>query len=201
MNNTSISILPAIAALSFLVWNGSTILWLPCLGAVAAIFLLHLAINRLCCSKCKGCKKDLFLTKSILNWALFILLPAVAVSFAAIGAVQWSVLIATVPVGCLSDCVLHSSRRPDKKWKACFYNAEMLFPYVWVSILSMSGILPISTIMIFLSIPIAIGCGKILVNSFGNSTDVTSDLSLRTSHLQTGFTILLILAFIIDKFI
>lgn len=167
---------------------------------IAAIFLLHLVINRCCCSKCTMCR-DLFLVKSVINWALFILLPTIAVSFAAIGAIQWCALIATVPIGCISDCVMHSSRRPDKKWKAYFYSVEMLFPYAWVGILSMFGILPTSTIIIFLSIPIAIGCGKILVNSFGNSTDVVSDLRQRTSNLQMAFTILMITALIIDKFI
>ena len=76
--------MPAIAALALLVWNGSTIMWLPCLAAITGIILIHLLVNRFCGGKCVDDPKTPFIIKSLINWVLFIILPTVLVSYAAI---------------------------------------------------------------------------------------------------------------------
>lgn len=191
--------MPAIAALALLVWNGSTIIWLPCLGAVAAIILFHLLVNRFCGSRCDGSHKHPFLLKSLVNWILFIILPTVIVSYAAIGAVQWIVLLATLPVGILSDTAMHSNNRPEAKWQAYFFNVEMLVPFIWTGVMSMCGLLPVSTIIIFLSIPMAIGYAKRPLNSFAGDKIIVEDLHEKTVYFQITFTILFVVSLIVDK--
>ena len=191
--------MPAIAALALLVWNGSTIIWLPCLAAVAAIIIIHMLVNRFCGSKCEGCPKTPFIIKSLINWVLFIVLPTVIVSYAAIGAIQWIVLLATFPVGILSDTALNSNIKPETRWQAYFFNIEMLIPFIWTGVMSMCGLLPVSTIIIFLSIPMAIGYAKRPLDSHAGDKIIVEDLHEKTVYFQITFTILLVVSLIVDK--
>lgn len=196
---TSTSSMPAIAALALLVWNGSTIMWLPCLATVAAIILIHTLVNRFCGCKCADDPKTPFIIKSLINWVLFIILPTVLVSYAAIGAVQWIVLLATLPVGLLSDTALNSNIKPETKWQAYFFNIEMLLPFIWTGVLSMCSLLPVSTIIIFLSIPMAIGYAKRPLDSHAGDKIIVEDLHEKTVYFQITFTILFVVSLIIDK--
>lgn len=198
---TTTSSMPAIAALALLVWNGSTILWLPGIASVAAIIIIHTLVNRFCIGKCESARNMPFIVKALISWAVFILLPTATVSYAAIGAVQWITLLATVPAGVLSDCVIHSNAQLKSKWQTYFFNVEMLLPYVWVSILSMAGLLPVTTIIIFLSIPMAIGYGKRPLEAWNGDSIILKDLYKKTGDFQITFTILFVLSLIIDKFI
>ena len=87
------------------------------------------------------------------------------------------------------------------KWQTYFFNVEMLLPYVWISILSMAGLLPVTTIIIFLSIPMAIGYGKRPLEAWNGDSIILKDLYKKTGDFQITFTILFVLSLIIDKFI
>jgi hypothetical protein len=55
---------------------------------------------------------------------------------------------------------------------------------------------PMTSIMVFLTIAIAIGCSKTIVNSIEGGAHLTRDLGARTANLLHLFSILLAVAFI-----
>jgi 1,4-dihydroxy-2-naphthoate octaprenyltransferase len=84
---------------------------------------------------------------------------------------------------------------------AKLYAFEMVFPFVWVGICSIAGILPLHTIIIFMTIPIALGCAKTLLNGYDDGPEMTADLDVRTANLQLLFSLLLSVAFVAARFI
>lgn len=62
--------------------------------------------------------------------------------------------------------------------------------YIYVAALSFAGLFPMTTIMVFLTIPIAIGCSKTIVNSIEGGAHLTKDLGARTANLIHLFSIL-----------
>ena len=68
--------------------------------------------------------------------------------------------------------------------------------YAYVAVLTFIGIFPMTSIMVFLTIAIAIGCSKTIVNSIEGGAHLTRDLGARTANLLHLFSILLAVAFI-----
>ena len=120
------------------------------------------------------------------------------------GEIKWDVLLAIVPVGFMTAAIFHSHRRIAKnsctKAYAWIYGFEIIFPFIWVGICSIIGLMPLATIAIFLTLPIAIACAQSMKNSL-SSPEIYTDLSARTANLQVLFSILLTAAFIVGKFI
>ena len=87
------------------------------------------------------------------------------------------------------------------KFSAWLYGFEMMFPFVWVGVCSIIGIMPLSTIIIFLTVPVAIGCAKTMISSVEGGTGLIADLDVRTANLQLMFSALLTVAFVVGKFI
>lgn len=139
-------------------------------------------------------------------------LPTLGTAFVTTGVVDWSVLIIALPVGLITDGILHSNNTRDMvtdrragiktmamglgtKVSAWLYAFEMVFPFVWVGILSMIGVLPMHTIAIFLTLPVALGCAKTMIMGV-DSINIIADLDVRTANLQLLFSVLLSAAFV-----
>jgi 1,4-dihydroxy-2-naphthoate octaprenyltransferase len=88
-----------------------------------------------------------------------------------------------------------------KKASAMLYGFEMLFPYIWVAILSILGYMPVGTVAIFLTLPIAIACAKTMKNAVIGGMTLIADLDVRTANLQLQFSALLAASFIITRVI
>lgn len=144
-------------------------------------------------------------------------LPTLGTSFVATGLIDWSVLIIALPVGLITDGILHSNNTRDMvtdrragistmammlgtKASSWLYGFEMIFPYVWIGVLSIAGILPVYTIIIFLTIPVAIGCAKTMIAT-GADAKIIADLDVRTANLQLMFSVLLTIAFVLAYFL
>ena len=148
----------------------------------------------------------------------FAFLPTLGTAFVATGAIDWSVLLIALPVGLITDGILHSNNTRDmetdkradihtmamslgKKASAMLYGFEMLFPYIWVTILSILGYMPVGTVAIFLTLPIAIACAKTMKNAVIGGMTLIADLDVRTANLQLQFSALLAASFIITRVI
>jgi len=151
----------------------------------------------------------------LLNFAV---LPTLGTSFAVTGAIDWSVLWIAVPVGLITDGILHSNNTRDiasdgvaqirtmamglgTKASAWLYSFEVIFPYAWIAVCSIAGLMPLSTIIIFLTLPVAMGCSRTMMKSIKGGSDIIADLDVRTANLQLLFSALLSVALIVDKFI
>lgn len=183
--------------------TGPELLWIGIAGAALTLLYPFMKYNAL------G-DLDILLT--------FAVLPTLGTSFAVTGTIAWSVLWIAVPVGLITDGILHSNNTRDiasdrvarirtmamglgEKVSAWVYSFEVLFPFAWVAICSIIGLMPLSTIMIFLTLPIAMGCSRTMMKSIKGGVGIIADLDVRTANLQLIFSALLSLALIIDKFI
>lgn len=148
----------------------------------------------------------------------FAFLPTIGTSYVTTGAIDWSVLWIALPVGLITDGILHSNntrdmatdRRADiktmamglgTKASALLYGFEMIFPYIWIGVLSIIGILPTSTVFIFLTLPVAIGCAKTMNSSVTGGTAIIADLDVRTANLRLMFSVILTVTLIVARFI
>ncbi|MBQ1258353.1 MAG: prenyltransferase, partial [Clostridia bacterium] len=118
---------------------GFDLLWIGLAGVVLTLLYPVLKYNAL------G-DIDILLT--------FAFLPTLGTAFVATGAIDWSVLFIALPVGLITDGILHSNNTRDTKHdlragiktmamglgtkvSAWIYGFEMVFPFVWIAVLSM----------------------------------------------------------------
>ena len=118
---------------------------------------------------------------------------AAATSFIATKAFHWDVLLAIVPTGLIAAGITLGRN----KTAAYSYAAEIRATYIYVAALSFAGLFPMTTIMVFLTIPIAIGCSKTIVNSIEGGAHLTKDLGARTANLIHLFSILFAVALLV----
>lgn len=148
----------------------------------------------------------------------FAFLPTLGTSYAVTGAIDWSVLWIALPVGLITDGILHSNNTRDvitdkragittmamglgSRFSAWLYGFEVIFPFIWVGVCSIIGIMPLTTLAIFLTLPVAIACAQTMMHSLTGGAGVIADLDVRTANLQLFFSVLLTIAFIAGKFI
>lgn len=180
---------------------GPVILWCGIAGAILTILYPFFKYNAL---------GDLVILLT------FAFIPVIGTSYAVTGAIDWNTLLVALPVGLITDGILHSNNTRDissdkranittmamslgTKASAGLYVAEMLFPYIWIGICSMIGLMPIHTVVIFLTLPIAIACAKTMSNSVKGGAHMIADLDVRTATLQMQFSILLSAAFVVAR--
>ena len=145
-------------------------------------------------------------------------LPTIGTSFVTTGAIDWNVLLLALPVGLITDGILHSNNTRDamtdkragiktmamalgSKASAILYGFEVIFPFIWVGVLSIIGFFPLTTIIIFLTLVVAIGCAQTMMKSLNGDLKIIADLDVRTANLQLMFSALLTIAFVVAKFI
>lgn len=148
----------------------------------------------------------------------FAFLPTLGASYAATGVIDWSVLYVALPVGLITDGILHSNNTRDVltdkragiktmamalggKFASWLYTFEMLFPFVWIGVLSMIGIMPLHTIIVFMTIPVAVACQRTMKRSLKEGARPIADLDVRTANLQLVFSALLSVAFVAAKYL
>ena len=192
-----------ICGIGLLLVTGLPLLWIGLAGAVLTLAYPYLKFNAL------G-DLDILLT--------FAFLPTIGTSYVATGAIDWSVLLIALPIGLITDGILHSNNTRDMKTDkragintmamslglksaATLYAFEVIFPYAWVGICSIFGFLPLHTIIIFMTLPVALGCAKTMVHGVENKIELIADMDVRTANLQLMFSVLLSIAFVLARFI
>ena len=185
-----------VCGLAIVALTGLPVLWIGLAGVICTLLYPVMKYNAL------G-DLDILLT--------FAFLPTIGTSYAVTGFIDWNVLYIALPVGLITDGILHSNNTRDMrtdaragittmamsmgpKAAAWLYGFEMIFPYVWVGVLSMTGILPVHTVAIFLTLVLAISNAKIMKNSLEGGVGMIADLDVKTANLQLVFSILLALA-------
>lgn len=106
---------------------------------------------------------------------------------------HWEVLLAIVPVGLIASGITHGK----SKTAAYAYAGEIMATFVYVAVLTFVKIFPMTTVMVFLTVPIAVGCSKTIINSIEGGAHLTRDLGARTANLLHLFSILLAAAFVV----
>ncbi len=192
-----------ICGLGIFAVTGLTILWIGLAAAVLTLLYPFLKFNAL---------GDLDIL------ILFGFLPTIGTSYVVTGAIDWNVLWIALPVGFITDGILHANNTRDvqtdgragittmamgfgRKLSIIYYEILVLFPFVWIGVCSMIGLMPLSTIAVFITLPIAIACARTMENFKDGDIRVIADLDVRTANLQLMFSVLLTLAFVAGRFI
>ena len=196
-------IVAAIGGVGLVLLTGLPLLWIGLAGAVLTLLYPMLKYNAL------G-DLDILLT--------FAFLPTIGTAFVTTGAIDWSVLLIALPVGLITDGILHSNNTrdmvPDKraeiktlamglgaKASAVMYSFEVLFPFVWVIVCVAMKLMPWPVLAALVAFPIALGCSKTMMKSPKEGAELILDLDQKTAQLQMVFSLLLSIAFVISKFV
>lgn len=189
--------------LALMALTGLPLLWIGLGGVLCTLLYPYLKFNAL---------GDLVI---LLAYAF---LPTLGTSFVAAGEVIPSVLIIALPLGLITDGILHSNNTRDMatdaragiktmamalgtKSSAILYGFEMLFPFLWIGVCSIAGFMPIWTVAAFMTLPVAIACAQTMKNSVSAGSQLIADLDVRTANLQLMFSFLLTVAFVVARFI
>ena len=198
-----LTIVAAAAGTALMTLTGLTLLWIGLGGVLCTLLYPFLKFNAL---------GDLVI---LLAYAF---LPTIGTAFVTTGAIDWSVLLVALPVGLITDGILHSNNTRDtftdkragirtmamsigSKASAILYGFEVIFPFVWIGVLSIIGFLPLTTIIVFLTLVVAIGCAQTMMKYLDGGSELIGDLDVRTANLQLMFSALLSIAFVVAKFI
>lgn len=193
-------VVSVLSGLGILYCTGLPILWIGLAGAVCMLLYPFLKYNAL------G-DLDILIT--------FAFLPTIGTSYAITGAIDWSVLYVALPVGLITDGILHANNTRDiatdkragivtmamsmgKKSAAWLYAFEVTFPYLWIVVCAVMGIFKLHTILVLISLPMAIKCAKTMLNGY-NDTNAIAMLDMQAAQLQMLFSFMLSFSLISDK--
>lgn len=205
IRNLAIGVLIVAVAggLGLVALTGLPLLWIGIAGAALTVLYPTLKYNAL------G-DLDILMT--------FAFLPTLGTAYVTTGAIDWSVLWIALPVGLITDGILHSNNTRDmipdkraeiktmamglgKKASARLYSFEVIFPFVWIAVCSIMGLMPIYTVFVFLTLPVALGCSRTMIKAVNSDSDIIADLDVRTANLQLMFSVILSITFIVSKLI
>ena len=195
-------VVSVLCGLGILFCSGITLLYIGLAGVVLTLLYPFLKYNAL------G-DLDIVLT--------FAFLPTLGVSYVVTGAIDWNVLYVALPIGLITDAILHSNNTRDmqsdkqagivtlamsmgKKSAAWLYGFEVTYPAIWVGSLVVGGIFSWPTLLVLLTIPMSSKCAKTMIEGY-NDTNTIAALDMRTAQLQTAFSVALSIGFVISKFI
>ena len=180
-------------SLSFIFWKGYSITWLYALIGLPLLCLAMTgAIYRFMFPAFKRNN-----VSNVLVHLLWTGIIAIATSLICSHEIHWNVLSAILPVGLIASGITHGKN----KIAAQSYAFEIMITYLYLAVCSIIGIFPIATVIVFMTIPIALGCSKTIMNSIEGGAHLTKDLGARTANLLHLFCILLSIAFAVARFI
>ena len=197
---TSVAVVGGLALMAL---TGLPLLWIGLGGVLCTLLYPYLKFNAL---------------GDVVILLAYAFLPTLGTSYVVTGAVLPSVLIIALPLGLITDGILHSNNTRDMvtdaragiktmamslgaKSSAILYGFEMLFPFVWVGVCSIAGFMPIATVIVFMTLPVAVACAQTMRNSVEGGVEMIADLDVRTANLQLMFSLLLTAAFAAAKFL
>lgn len=201
--SVALTVVAVVGGIALMALTGLPLLWIGLGGVLCTLLYPYLKFNAL---------GDLVI---LLAYAF---LPTLGTSFVVAGGIVPSVLIVALPLGLITDGILHSNNTRDMatdsragiktmamslgvKSSAVLYSFEMLFPFVWMAVCSIFGFMPIATVAVFMTLPVAIACAQTMRNSVEGGMKMIADLDVRTANLQLMFSLLLTAAFVVARFL
>lgn len=195
-------VVSVLSGIGILLCTGLPILWIGMAGAVCMLLYPLLKYNAL------G-DLDILIT--------FAFLPTIGTSYAVTGVIDWNVLYIALPVGLITDGILHANNTRDiltdkragivtmamsmgKKSAAWLYAFEVIFPYIWILACVVMGIFTWPTVFVFITIPMALKCAKIMLTGYQDINAIAM-LDMRAAQLQMAFSLVLSVALVVSKFI
>ncbi len=187
------------------------------LMCIAGIQLFYVGLGGLLCTLLYPPLKYRALGDLVIMLA-YSILPTLGTSFVAIGEFDLSVLWIAVPVGLITVGILHANNTRDMKHdeRACIktfamllgstgsifaYIFEVLFPFAWVLMCVVFGILPIWVSMTFIALIPAMKNVKMVTSYSKEGMVAVANLDELTAKLQLIFSLLFVFSLIIAAFV
>lgn len=127
-------------------------------------------------------------------------------------------LLLAVPVGLITVGILHANNTRDAatdkaagihtlpivigaKASVTVYCCEIIIPYVWIGVLSIIGIFPLSTVVVFLTLPFACGLCYNMTKFLKLGARRIATLDAATARIQLFFSLALSLGFFVAHYL
>ncbi len=197
------SAMPVLVALAYMVWKGCSINWLQSAGALLIImiwaYLLGVALSKLM-------KVSKFSAPGYLIMLAGISIgPAMLATYAASGYFAWEALWAVAPISLISAGILRAKNARDikapSKCTAYIYGMEVILPMTVTGLCSMIGILPMHTIILFMTSPVAVALFRTMKRGVKEGPRPVVDLDTRTVNFLLTFSTLMIVALVAAKYL
>ena len=196
------SAMPVVVTFAYLIWKDANINWLYAAGALVVIllwaYLLGEGLSRL--RKCKFRSIGY-----ILGLAAISVGPAIAAAYAATGELNWNILWAAGPVCLISAGILRAKNARDveapTRCSSFMYGLEVALPLMFVGVCSILNILPMHTIILFMTTPIVVALARTMKRGVKEGAGPIVDLDSRTVNFLLTFSTLLTVALIAAKFL
>lgn len=197
------SAMPVLVSFAYMVWKHIDINWLYGLGTLVVIliwaYLLGEALSRLL-----KIKKFSALGYIIMLAGISIG-PAILATYAASGSFVWEALWAVAPISLISAGILRAKNARDieapSKCTAYIYGMEMILPMTITGICSIIGLLPMHTIIVFMTSPVAVALYRTMKRGVKEGPRPVVDLDTRTVNFLLTFSTLLTLSLVAAKFL
>ena len=142
-------------------------------------------------------------------------LPMLGTSFIVSGEIELRVLWLAVPVGLITIAILHANNTRDietdvraniktfamltgRSWAVWIYVFEIILPYLWLILVCVIGQTPWLILLAFISLPIAIGNIRTLLNYRAGGVQSYARLDEATAKLQLAFSLLMIVGMLLS---
>ena len=148
----------------------------------------------------------------------FGVLPLLGTSLVATGAIDWSTLVLSLPLGIFTIAVLHDNNTVDiatdkasgihtlpmflgEKTSVGLYLVYMVLPYICVIVSCILGALPYFALLSLLSAPVAFKNAKAAAAYYKVGREAMIGLDQKTAQLHLVFSVLLSIGLLIASFI
>jgi len=177
------------------------------LAACTSWALLWVGIGGFLCSVCYPYLKYHALGDADI-YLCYAMLPAVGTSIAVAGEVCCEALYSVLPMGLITVAILHTNNTRDmatdrragivtlamllgKRASVMLYIAEVGVPFLLISLFALLGILPLTSLSVWLVAPIAWRNARAMYRFIGEGTEVIVNIDVQTAQLQMLFSTLL----------
>ena len=200
--NYSVALLAVAVALGVGLWlrTGMTLLYIGLGGVLCTVLYPFLKYNAL---------------GDFVIFMAYALLPTIGTSYACTLGIDWNVLFIAVPVGLITVAILHCNNLRDigtdgrahistiamrlgEKTSVWLYCIEILFPYLWISGCVIWGVLPVWTLLAWISVIPAVRNAMTAYRFFKEGSAAISNLDEATAKLQLLFSLSVAAAFVVS---
>ncbi len=148
----------------------------------------------------------------------YAILPTLGTAYVATEVINWSVLWIALPIGLITVAILHANNTRDIRTdgrasiqtlamkmggnrSVILYSVELLLPFAWIAGCIIAHIFPIWTLLLFLALIPTINNVRVVFRYIKEGESAIAQLDELTAKLQTQFSLLFTLSFVLARII
>ena len=148
----------------------------------------------------------------------YAVLPIMGTSIVTVGHIDWSAMVLVVPLGLITDSILHINNARDAvsdraagintfamrigaKASVAIYKIEVMLPFVWVVVAILAGWLPIFSLLVLATGKTAWGMARQSSKLLTEGAAGVATLDQQSAALQAKFSIMMILALVVSALV